>query len=493
MSESAPSDPTGSGSAQGNDVEDAAGGKGGVHVKAKAVRRMFEAQERTADVLEKLLMSIDRMATPTQLEITPQQLQQLQQQVQQLSSPAGMMTPMRGYVNAPPYIPAGSSRNQQVHYSATGANRIPLGNGNTHAGSAGNGQASNNNANSFWNSDAPTDAARIEALQNELEHARRQLASMQVTREHSSNSSSSWTPKPKRPDSFDGDADKVQAFVRALDRWFAHYEMSEADKVRFCTECLTEAAQTWYDAKERVAELQGRPPFATVSDFKAALKEHFLLAGRWSTFRGKLAYHRQRYKTLGEYNREFLEIISEIPDVTLSETCFYYVHGLSRSLRPYVRQMPVWTALEANPTAATASTFDALKAAASQAAAASAEDYAGADRRGSTLSGKRKAEKVEAVNNLREIVAKLSPQERKRRRDERRCYICGDKHLARDCPQWKPTVNALFDGWDDEDLHYVFNITEEQPPPASVPDEMTVKQMEEMLEEGDFDTSDDEN
>ena len=65
--EGTPSDPTGSGqSAQGNDVEDAAGGRGGVHVKAKAVRRMFEAQERTADVLEKLLMSIHRMATTCQ-------------------------------------------------------------------------------------------------------------------------------------------------------------------------------------------------------------------------------------------------------------------------------------------------------------------------------------------------------------------------------------------------------------------------------------------
>ena len=200
-----------------------------------------------------------------------------------------------------------------------------------------------------------------------------------------------------------------------------------------------------------------------------------------------MAYHRQKYKTLGEYNREFLEIISEIPDVTLSETCFYYVQGLSRSLRPYVRQMPVWTALEANPSSATAATFDALKAAASQAAAASIEEFPAGERRGFTPA-KRKTERVEAVNNLREIVAKLSPQERKRRREERRCYICGDKHLARDCPQWKPTVNALFDGWNDEDLHYVFNIAE-VPDAAEETPEMTVQQMEDALTEGDFDTS----
>ena len=324
----------------------------------------------------------------------------------------------------------------------------------------------------------------------EVERMRRMLEEQRMMREREDDRGYGlYTPKPERPERFGGDSDEVQSFCRALDRWFSHYNMSEHQKLLYSTELLTDAARMWYDARERVAMEYNCAPFATLEDFKAALREHFLVAGRWSAFRRKLLFLRQR-GPLHEYNQSFMEIAAELSDLSISECCFHYVNGLARSVRRQVMQTQTWAAVESNPRSVTPAMFEHLKSHANQAHAMVDQDWTAAR----VTSGKRKAD---AVNNLREFVAKLTPAERKKRRAEKRCYICGEKHLARDCPTaeakaWRATLNTLYDGWSEQDIAYVHNIEQKATPPReNEAPVLFAAEIEDACKESDFDSEPD--
>ena len=355
---------------------------------------------------------------------------------------------------------------------ATGANALPLG---RRAG------------------DACDDGTR--ALHEEIDRLRAQLDQQRFgTPFGLSGKGTHHSPKVYPPDKYEGEADKLHSFLDDLEQWFAHYPtLRDAERVTYSSTLLAGAAKAWYDQRRREAKARGVPVFDTLADLQAALRAHFLDAGRWARSRAKLVRLRQT-SDIHEYNKEFTLLLTDIPDISSSEKCFYYVSGLRREIRRQIRLVPEWVQLNEHPRRATEETYIALKTKANE-----MSDDTDAVRPSWTQSESAfvtRKRKADAVNNLRAIIAKHSPEKRRKLRAERRCYICESKdHLARDCPtaegrSWKASVSHLYAGWDEEDLNYIFTLqapTDDEPPQDDAVNYMNTDVQAEDFEESDSD------
>lgn len=297
-------------------------------------------------------------------------------------------------------------------------------------------------------------------LQAENEELRRQLAS----HGHFAGKSDYFrAPKVEPPEAYEGDPEKVNAFIDDLQGWFAHYpHLTEQQKVSHAVSRLKDTAKTWYESRRREARRAGMETFVSLAAFQAALKAHFLDAGLWTRARNKVIKLKQT-GSIHDYNRDFMTITADIPDMGAAERCYHYVMGLRRYTRRQARLTPAWSKVNEDPCSAQYDLFLDLKQYAVEISDDSF-DIEPAPRPDTRSTGKRKAD---AVNTISELAARHSPAERKRLQRERRCYICGGQHMARDCPtpdgkKWRASLNTITGGWEDHDFSYVFAIEAEE-------------------------------
>ena len=350
-------------------------------------------------------------------------------------------------------------RSEQQSRYATGANAIPLSPRRESMDVQGQGEE------------------RVRALHDEIERLRAQLTQQRFGGSDGFGGRS-WNAMPKvlMPEKYEGAPDGLASFMDDLEQWFMHYpNLSEPEKVTYSASLLTGAAKAWFDQRRREAKARGTVVFETLHDLQSALRAHFLDAGRWARSRAKLVKLRQT-RDIHEYNKEFTMILTDIPDITASEKSYHYVTGLRRAVRRQVRLSKEWIALNEHPKAATDDMFIALKNKANEMSEDVDDYYTRPEYTHEPTGYSVRKRKADAVNNLRAIISKHPPDKRRRLRAERRCYICESKdHLARDCPtaegrKWKSSVTHLYEGWDPEDLEYVFTMTAAPDEPEHSPD-----------------------
>jgi len=198
-----------------------------------------------------------------------------------------------------------------------------------------------------------------------------------------------------------------------MDAYVSGSEPDEACRIA-CT-YLDGEAFTWWQS---YCTTTGIPDWDTL---RTCLVRRFNPLNKVQAARNKLHGWRQ-LKDVGTFNKTFLSIVMDIPDITESEKIDRYSHGLKRAIweplciRTYVNLESLMT--------------DALRIEAAKAGAFRSPG-------GSSSHATTQADGGVAPMDLSSIkVAKLTPEERQRCMNEGLCLRCREKgHLAKDCPK----------------------------------------------------------
>ena len=248
----------------------------------------------------------------------------------------------------------------------------------------------------------------IKAHKTELAETKAMLAEAKA---QSSGGSSS--ARPHKPILFSGKPGTVEAWCSHMDSYVRLSDPEEACRIA-CTYLDGEAFNWWHSYHQT----------ATVhhwSTVRAALVRRFSPLNKMQAARNKLHSWRQ-ISDVGTFNKSFLSILLDIPDITEEEKIDRYSRGLKRAIwEPLC--VKTYTELESLMT-------DALRVEAAK---------AGVSRITSNLSGGSagQASSVTVPMDISSIkVDKLTPDERQRCMREGLCLRCREKgHMAKDCPK----------------------------------------------------------
>jgi len=219
--------------------------------------------------------------------------------------------------------------------------------------------------------------------------------------------------RPNKPSLFPGKSGTIEAWCSHMDAYVSGSEPDEASRIA-CT-YLDGEAFTWWQSYRTTT---GIPDWDTL---RACLIRRFNHLNKVQAARNKLHSWRQ-LKDVGTFNKTFLSIVMDIPDITESEKLDRYSHGLKRAIweplciRTYVNLESLMT--------------DALRIEAAKAGTFRSPG-------GSSSHATTQADAGVAPMHLSSIkVAKLTPEERQRCMNESLCLRCREKrHLAKDCPK----------------------------------------------------------
>lgn len=249
----------------------------------------------------------------------------------------------------------------------------------------------------------------IKSCKAELEETKEQLA---VARNQAA-LAGSIAAKPNKPTLFSGKPGTVEAWCSHMDSYVRTSSPGEACRIA-CTYLDGEAFNWWHTYR-----VQTDVPDWT--SLRNALIRRFSPLNKVQAARNKLHSWRQ-IKDVATFNKSFLSIILDIPEITEEEKIDRYSRGLKREIwEPLC--IRTYTELEALM-------MDALRVEAAKSGSARMTTGTGPS--------SAKAASVGAVPmDISSIkVQKLTPEERQRCMREGLCLRCREKgHLAKDCPK----------------------------------------------------------
>lgn len=249
---------------------------------------------------------------------------------------------------------------------------------------------------------------QIENYQVELDETKRQLAAARAQLSGTGPNSA----KPNKPSLFSGKVGTIDSWCAHMDSYLTGTDPAEARRIA-CTYLEGEAFSWWHTYRDQAA-LKDWPTL------RAALVRRFNPLNKVQAARNKLhAWH--QIKDVGTFNKSFLAIVLDIPDITEEEKIDRYSRGLKKDIWERLCTKS-YEDLESLMT-------DALRVEAAR---------AGSSRVAATAHPpKLPAGSGVAPMDLSSVkIEKLTPEERQRCMREGLCLRCRAKgHLAKDCPK----------------------------------------------------------
>ena len=250
--------------------------------------------------------------------------------------------------------------------------------------------------------------AEVEKYQAELDDTKRQLAAARAQ----ISGAGSTSAKPYKPSPFSGKVGTIDSWCAHMDSYLTGTDPAEAVRIA-CTYLEGEAFSWWHTYRDQ----------ADVKDWttlRAALVRRFNPLNKVQAARNKLHSWRQ-IKDVGAFNKSFLAIVLDIPDITEEEKIDRYSRGLKRDIWERLCTKS-YEDLESLMT-------DALRVEAALAGSSRVSPPANPP--------KQQAGTGAAPMDLSSVkVEKLTPEERQRCMREGLCLRCRAKgHLAKDCPK----------------------------------------------------------
>lgn len=219
--------------------------------------------------------------------------------------------------------------------------------------------------------------------------------------------------RPNKPAVFSGKSGTIEAWCSHMDSYVRLTDPDEA--CRIASTYLDGEAFTWWHTYSRATAV---PDWTTL---RAALIRRFSPLNKAQAARDKLHSWRQ-VKDVGTFNRTFLSVLLDIPDITEAEKIDRYSRGLKRD---------IWQALCLK----TYSDLEALMTDALRVESAKAGAFRGTTNLGSAT-GRSSTTGVVPMDISSIKVEKLTPDERQRCMREGLCLRCREKgHMAKDCPK----------------------------------------------------------
>lgn len=256
-------------------------------------------------------------------------------------------------------------------------------------------------------------SAFVAQMGRELESQKIELAETKTQLVKAKAKAESTGARPNKPTPFSGKPGTIEAWCSHMDSYVHLNDPEEA--CRIASTYLDGEAFNWWHAFRRNT---------SVSDwdtFRAAIVRRFSPLNKTQAARDKLHSWRQ-IKDVGTFNKSFLSIVMDIPDITEEEKIDRYSRGLKRD---------IWQALCIK----TYSELESLMTDALRVESAKA----GASRSVGHFVNAAATEHVSAgvpmdISSIK--VEKLTPEERQRCMREGLCLRCREKgHLAKDCPK----------------------------------------------------------
>jgi len=129
--------------------------------------------------------------------------------------------------------------------------------------------------------------------------------------------------KPNKPSLFSGNSGTIEAWCSHMDAYVSGSEPDEACRIA-CT-YLDGEAFTWWQSYSAATSV---PDWDTL---RTCLIRRFNPLNKVQAARNK--FHRWRQlKDVGSFNKTFLSIVMDIPDITEPEKSDRYSHGLKRAI-----------------------------------------------------------------------------------------------------------------------------------------------------------------
>ena len=267
-------------------------------------------------------------------------------------------------------------------------------------------------------------AKAYEQLQQQFTNAQNQIVGLQnqlaATQNVIKSGPSTKSPKPRKPDSFNGKG--------SIESWMTHMsnyvkDESEENAMAIAISYLEGPAHDWWIGHSQTEEGQ---LIQTWTALKSALASRFITLNKAKIARDKLAKWKQM-KDVSSFNDDFQRIVLDIPNISIEEQIDRYTRGL----KAYI-----WKEL---CTREYTSLNDAMR---------DAERVESAHKRIGKPAGNRRNDKGDTIIRKTDgpvpmelgnfELKKLTPAERELCRKEGRCYRCRQKgHLANKCPKGK--------------------------------------------------------
>ena len=247
---------------------------------------------------------------------------------------------------------------------------------------------------------------QLEAHKMELADAKQQLSEAKAR----ATTSGMKSARPNKPVAFSGKPGTVEAWCSLMDFYVRLSDPDDACSIA-CTFLDGEAFDWWKVCSQTTA-------VPNWESFRSALIRRFSPLNKTQVARDKLHSWRQ-IKDVGTFNRTFLSVLLDIPDITEAEKIDRYTRGLKRD---------IWQALCLKTYSDVESLMtDALRV---EAAKAGASTHLGGTSARPSTTGVIPME----ISSIK--VEKLTPEERQRCMREGLCLRCREKgHMAKDCPK----------------------------------------------------------
>lgn len=251
-------------------------------------------------------------------------------------------------------------------------------------------------------------SAELEAHKVELADAKTELAHAKAN----AVGGGSGAARPNKPALFSGKPGTIEAWSSHMDSYVSATDPKDACRIA-CTYLDGEAFTWWHSYSQST----------TVPNWTAlrtALLRRFSPLNKIQAARDKLHSWRQ-IKDVGTFNRTFLSVVMDIPDITEAEKIDRYSRGLKRDIWQALC-LKTYIDLESLMT-------DALRIEAAKAGAFRVPNP-------TNTPGKPSSTGVVPMDISAIKVEKLTPDERQRCMREGLCLRCREKgHLAKDCPK----------------------------------------------------------
>lgn len=231
--------------------------------------------------------------------------------------------------------------------------------------------------------------------------------------------------KPNKPTPFKGDPKaNVESWLSQMDLYTQGEDADRAFAV--AVSYLEGDAHTWFQTYKTTNEVR------TWEELKEALLKRFNPLDKTLAARDKLARWRQ-VKDVSAFNRDFLQILLDIPDISEAEKLDRYTRGLKSHL---------WEPL-------CTKTYETLEQCMTDALKVEAAKRGNNQRINTSFRGKPAAIGPSGSNggtsgsvpmdlSATDVIKKLTPEERERCMKEGLCLRCRAKgHMAKDCPKGK--------------------------------------------------------
>lgn len=258
-------------------------------------------------------------------------------------------------------------------------------------------------------------SAFVAQMSRELESQKIELAETktQLVEAKAKAAAGSTAARPNKPSPLSGKPGTVEAWCSHMDSYVHLNDPEEA--CRIASTYLDGEAFNWWHTYRRSN---------VVSDwnaFRTAIVRRFSPLNKTQAARDKLHSWRQ-VKDVGTFNKTFLSIVMDIPDITEEEKIDRYSRGLKRDIW---RALCIKTYSELERVMTDALRVESAKVGASRslgnASSIHAKPYVSA---GVPMD----------ISSIK--VEKLTPEERQRCMREGLCLRCREKgHLAKDCPK----------------------------------------------------------